>query len=139
MPTDHCRVPSDARLESAWRREQLRHLRARQAAWRAVHLLARRPSAWFVQGVEVLLFGVKLACMYWGLSSGVLILWCWATGMSSSGLQDEVQVLRSVAELAVVCSALWWIWRGRLPVGSPFIDAWRKAYALHRGARSPRN
>lgn len=118
------------KLESLWRRQEVRRLRARQAAWRVTLRLARSPKAWVIQGGEVLLFGIKMLWAYLGVATGLLLLWCLATStrldqIPASGTAGAMLF----AGLWLYLSLGWWIYTSRLPFKSPFLNIWRETYA----------
>ena len=120
---------AQTRAESAWRRQYVRHLRARQAAWQATLQLAGKPSAWLSQGGEVILFSIKVMCAYWAAVAGILLLWCLATSTPISEVPPEgSSAAGAFASLWLMMCVMWWIFRLRLPIKSPFLEAWRSTY-----------
>lgn len=121
---------NQARAESLWRRQEIRRMRARQAAWRATLQLAYKPQAWLAQSGEVLLFSIKMLCAYWAAVAGILLIWCLATSTPISEITpDGSSAAGAFASMWLMMCVMWWIFRLRLPIKSPFLNAWRESYA----------
>jgi len=126
---DPAQIAAQTRVESAWRRQQVRHLRARQVAWQATLQLACKPSAWLDQGAEILLFSIKMLCAYWAAVAAILLIWCLATSTPISEVSlDGRNAAGAFASLWLMICVMWWIFRLRLPIKSPFLEAWRNSY-----------
>ena len=127
---DPAQIAAQTRAESAWRRQHVRHMRARQAAWQSTLQLVSKPSAWLAQGGEVLLFSIKMLCAYWAAVSGILMLWCLATSTPISEVPPEGKsAAAAFASLWLMTCVMWWIFRLKLPIKSPFLNTWRETYA----------
>lgn len=121
---------NQVRAESLWRRQEVRRLRARQAAWGATLQHAYTPQAWLEQGGEVLLFCIKMLCAYWAAVAGILMIWCLATTTPISELTPEgSSAAAAFASLWLMMCVMWWMFKLRLPIKSPFLNIWRETYA----------
>jgi hypothetical protein len=132
MTKQHCdpaQIAAQTRAESMWRRQQVRHLRAKQAACQYTQRMVTKPGAWLAQGAEILLFSIKMLCAYWAAVAASLLIWCLVTSTPISEVSsDDRNVATTLASQWLMMYWMWWAFRLRLPFKSPFMDAWRKAY-----------